>query len=159
MTTKKVKQLAKFGTRYGVGIRKRLLKIESRQRAKQECPFCGFKKVKREAPGIYVCSKCESKFAGGAYLPSTDSGKLIKKMVDQKSFMSNTAELLAVRENAEKEIGEDKEKESGPEEAKEEKPSAVAKKKPKAKKKPRAAAKKKPKKENKPMKDENEEEE
>jgi len=126
MTTKKVKQLAKYGTRYGVGIRKRLLKIEPKQRADQECPFCGFKKVKRDAPGIYVCGKCESKFAGGAYLPSTDSGKLIKRMVDQKSFVSNTAELIAVKEDAKEKQDKGKQREE-----KEEKP--------KPKKKPKKA--------------------
>lgn len=98
MATKKVKQFAKFGARYGVGIRRRLLKVEPLQRKKQTCPFCGFEKATRTSTGIYECRKCSHVFTGGAYLPETNTGKTIRKMVEQKSFMPNVVELLSAKE-------------------------------------------------------------
>jgi large subunit ribosomal protein L37Ae len=86
MTTKKVKSTGRFGSRYGVGIRKRLLKLENRQKNLSACPFCGFKKVKRKAAGLFTCNKCGAKFTGGAYVTETLAGKSIKKIVNQKSF-------------------------------------------------------------------------
>lgn len=99
MATEKVKQLGKYGSRYGVGIRKRLLKIEPRQRAEQYCPLCGFPKAKRDSPGIYCCGKCGKTFSGGAYLPETDTGKIIRKMVAQKNYLSQAVELLSTKDS------------------------------------------------------------
>jgi large subunit ribosomal protein L37Ae len=55
----------KFGARYGRKIRARIVAIEKKQRAKQECPGCG-KAAKRVGVGIFECPKC-GKFTGGAY--------------------------------------------------------------------------------------------
>ena len=93
-STKKVHTTGRFGSRYGVGIRKRVLKVELKQKIKQECPFCGFPKIKRIAKGIFVCKKCDSKFAGGTYTPSTLAGNIIKRMVHQKKFMPLSKELI-----------------------------------------------------------------
>jgi large subunit ribosomal protein L37Ae len=98
VSTKKVKQLGKFGVRYGVGIRKALLVVEKKQRVRHECPVCGFEKVSRQSTGIFNCAKCNLTFAGGAYTPSTGTGKIIKKMVEQKSFVPKVAELAEARE-------------------------------------------------------------
>ena len=92
--TKKVYTTGRFGSRYGVGIRKRVLKVEMKQKARHECPFCGFPKIKRISKGIYVCKKCDSKFAGGTYTPSTLAGNIIKRMVQQKKFIPITKELI-----------------------------------------------------------------
>lgn len=92
--TKKVYTTGRFGSRYGVGIRKRVLKVEMKQKAKHECPFCGFTKIKRISKGIFVCKKCDSKFAGGTYTPSTLAGNIIKRMVHQKKFIPITKELI-----------------------------------------------------------------
>jgi len=114
--TKKVKKAGRLGSRYGVGIRKRLLKIEGKQQQKYACPFCGFKKVKRKAPGIFVCRKCNAKFSGGAYLPTTLPGTIIKKIVSQKSFAAKGKELPELiekeTETEEKEPKQAKEKET-----------------------------------------------
>ncbi|MCK5299527.1 MAG: 50S ribosomal protein L37Ae [Candidatus Aenigmarchaeota archaeon] len=78
--TKKVLSGGRFGVRYGKKIRQRVGKIEQSSRAKFECPFCCTqKKLKRGAAGIWECSKCGIKLAGGAYSPSTTSSKIMKK--------------------------------------------------------------------------------
>ena len=100
--TKKVRKTGRLGSRYGVGIRKRLLKIEDKQEQNYNCPFCGFKKVKRKAAGLFICRKCNAKFAGGAYLPTTLPGNIIKKTVAQKSFAAKGAALEEMVEEAEK---------------------------------------------------------
>ena len=100
LATKKLKSVARFGSRYGVGVKKRVLKIEAKQKRKHVCPNCGFRRAKRKSAGIYACTKCGSRFAGGAYIPSTMTGRTIQKMVSQKSFLPKLAELIGQREKA-----------------------------------------------------------
>ncbi len=92
--TKKVGTAGRFGSRYGRGIRKRIVKVETRQKTLVACPSCGFKKIKREAAGLYLCGKCGVKFTGGAYEAETLTGKTIKKMVAQKSFAATELQDL-----------------------------------------------------------------
>ncbi len=92
--TKKVKSTGRFSSRYGVGIRKRMLKVEEQQKDLDACPFCGFKKVKRKAAGLFLCNKCGAKFTGGAYTTETLGGKSIKKIVNQKSLAVKTDEVV-----------------------------------------------------------------
>lgn len=85
--TQKLKMVARFGSRYGRNIRARVLAIEEHQRKRHYCEQCGFKKVKRVSTAIYYCEKCGRKFAGGAYVLRTKTGKLIEKMVKQREFV------------------------------------------------------------------------
>jgi len=63
--TKKVGSTGKFGARYGLHIRRKIIKVESKK--SKVCPYCGKKQVRRVAAGIWECKKCKSKFTGGAY--------------------------------------------------------------------------------------------
>lgn len=69
MTTKlkKTKSAGRFGARYGRSVRAKIVKVESKQKAKQVCPFCEKIGVKRIASGIWKCPRCERKFADNAY--------------------------------------------------------------------------------------------
>jgi large subunit ribosomal protein L37Ae len=69
MTTKskKTKSAGRFGARYGKNVRDRLVQVESKQRIRQECPFCKRLGVKRLSNGIWKCPKCNKKFAGDTY--------------------------------------------------------------------------------------------
>lgn len=96
--TLKVKTAGRYGARYGVGIRKKLLKIESKQRKYYQCPFCGAERVRRKAPGLYSCRKCSNTFTGGAFLPVTLPGSIVQKMVAQRSFLPSMKELLSAKE-------------------------------------------------------------
>ena len=67
--TKKVGPAGRFGSRYGLKIRKRIAEIEAIQRKRHICPRCKKKSLRREAPGIWVCKNCGFKIAGYAYKP------------------------------------------------------------------------------------------
>lgn len=62
---KKIGASGRFGAGYGK-IRQRLNAVESKQRKKQNCPFCGGM-VKRKSKGIWICKKCGKEFAGGVF--------------------------------------------------------------------------------------------
>lgn len=64
---KKTKSAGRFGSRYGKRVRNSLVKIESKQRVKQRCPFCKKLGVKRISKGIWRCTKCNKTFASDTY--------------------------------------------------------------------------------------------
>jgi len=66
--TKKVGSTGRFGVRYGLTIRQKVLDIEKKQKAKCECPSCHKISVKRIAKGIWSCMKCSHTFAGKAFV-------------------------------------------------------------------------------------------
>lgn len=94
MVTKKVCSAGRFGSRYGVEIRKRIVKVEKKQKSNHECPECTYLKVKRQAKGIFSCNKCGLIFTGGAYYPVTLNGNIVKSIISQKSFLSNMNKLI-----------------------------------------------------------------
>jgi large subunit ribosomal protein L37Ae len=98
--TKKVGTAGRFSSRYGVGVRKRVVAVENKMERHITCPFCGFAQAKRIAPGLYLCKKCEAKFTGGAYEPKTLVGKTISKMVSQKQFAASAQVLETVKESS-----------------------------------------------------------
>ncbi len=79
--TKKVKRTGRFSARYGVKIRHTVRDLEDKQKQWHVCHKCGRNRVKRESTGIYVCRKCNAKFAGGAYLPKTTTGGEVEKSI------------------------------------------------------------------------------
>ncbi len=97
--TLKVGSVGRFGSRYGVGIRRKLLKIEPLQLQKHVCPSCGSRRVKRLSKGIFSCSKCLHEFVGGSYVPQTLAGGIISKMVSQRAFAPELVETLSKGQN------------------------------------------------------------
>jgi large subunit ribosomal protein L37Ae len=71
--TKKVGSTGRFGARYGRGVKVVVEKIERKHKIVYVCPSCRNKSLKRLSSGIWECSKCNAKFAGGAYSPTTES--------------------------------------------------------------------------------------
>jgi large subunit ribosomal protein L37Ae len=65
--SKKSKSSGRFGAKYGRSVRAKLVKVETKQRVKQKCPFCEKLGVKRLSKGIWQCSKCNKKFASNTY--------------------------------------------------------------------------------------------
>lgn len=98
--TRKVGAAGRYGSRYGVGIRKRLLKVFGRQNALSPCPSCGFLRVKRVAAGLFECRKCGAEFTGGAYEVETLPGRAVRKAVLQKAFFTGSMDLSKVEETS-----------------------------------------------------------
>jgi len=67
--TKKVGSVGRFGPRYGVRIRRRILEVEIEQKKRHQCPRCSAYSVKRRSTGVWTCRRCGLVFAGGAYRP------------------------------------------------------------------------------------------
>jgi len=67
--TKKVGSVGRFGPRYGVRIRRRILEVELEQRKRHQCPRCSAYSVRRRGTGVWGCRRCGLVFAGGAYRP------------------------------------------------------------------------------------------
>lgn len=69
MRAKKLGPVARYGARYGVRIRQRILEIEREAARDRTCPRCGTAKLKRVSTAIFQCSHCKYKFAARAYTP------------------------------------------------------------------------------------------
>ena len=65
--TKKVGSTGRFGPRYGLTVKQKVLAVEKRQKIKYECPSCTKLAVKRIAKGIWACKSCLYKFTGKAF--------------------------------------------------------------------------------------------
>ncbi len=78
---RKTRSAGRFGTRYGVKNRKLVADIEEKMRADYACSKCGAIKVKRIATGIWKCTKCESTFTGGSYIPQTSAHLTVMRAV------------------------------------------------------------------------------
>ncbi len=79
--TRKVGSAGKFGTRYGMRVRKKWLEVDKRQKSLYECPVCRRRSVKRVASGIWGCRKCDTKFTGGAYIPVTSVANTVDRAI------------------------------------------------------------------------------
>ncbi len=71
----------RFGPRYGSTLRKKWREVMEKRYAVYKCVFCGSKvKMKRISVGLWLCPKCGRVFAGGAYQPYTEVGKVAPKL-------------------------------------------------------------------------------
>jgi len=68
-STEKAGSSGRFGARYGVVVRNRVRDIDKVRTMEHECPTCHRNSVSRVSSGIWQCSKCNTKFAAGAYSP------------------------------------------------------------------------------------------
>lgn len=71
----------RFGPRYGRVARRRVSEIEAATRADHVCPDCGDDNVSRVGTGIWECSHCDYKFAGGTYRPDTPAGRTVSRSI------------------------------------------------------------------------------
>ena len=62
---KKIGASGRFGAGYGK-VKQRLNAVETKQRVKQDCPFCKGR-AKRKSKGVWNCTKCDKTFAGGVF--------------------------------------------------------------------------------------------
>lgn len=99
--TKKVGSSGRLGSRYGVRARSRIRNVEMIQRKKHTCPSCGHVTVKRLGTGIWKCRKCGIKFAGGSYIPKTEIGLQVDKIIRGEALAVEQRRLQSEREGEE----------------------------------------------------------
>lgn len=110
--TKKVKYTGRFGPRYGKSIRERVLEVEVKQRRLHKCPKCESEALQRISTGIFQCKHCKTKFAGGAYTPTTMAGAIVRKMVKERKFLPLLKELIEQSEKSESKPASEEAKEA-----------------------------------------------
>ncbi|MDY6776474.1 MAG: hypothetical protein SVQ76_00035 [Candidatus Nanohaloarchaea archaeon] len=49
-----------------------------------ECPQCQNQTLKREASGVWMCTKCGNKVAGGAYEPDTGAETMLRRALSEE---------------------------------------------------------------------------
>ena len=81
MTRTKLGLASKFGARYSTPLKQEYMKIEKEQKRLHECPKCGKKGLKHVSFAIWECRKCSARMAGGAWLPQTETGGIVDKIV------------------------------------------------------------------------------
>ena len=69
--TQKAGATAKYGSRYGVSVRRRAGSALKKKSRNYTCPVCHYQKVSRQVAGIWECKKCGHKFSGGVWEPFT----------------------------------------------------------------------------------------
>ncbi len=80
--TKVVRIAGRYGARYGSTLRKKVRDILEKRYAPHKCPFCGVKgKIVRISVGIWKCKKCNTVFAGGAYVPKTGLARYLPSVI------------------------------------------------------------------------------
>jgi len=92
---RKTRSAGRFGPRYGVKNRKLVADIEEKMHADYACGSCGALKIKRIATGIWKCTKCETSFTGGSYVPQTPAQVTVLRAV-----ASGKAEAALLTSNA-----------------------------------------------------------
>jgi len=73
MKTKRTRIIVKFGARYGSTVKHKFGEVASKQKQRQQCPFCKKYSAKRTAKGLWLCASCGKKFTDAAYYLSKRS--------------------------------------------------------------------------------------
>ena len=93
--TQKAGLTARFGSRYGVSVRRRAGSALRKKSRLYVCPSCHYRKVRRKSAGIWECKKCNYTFTGGVWEPFTRASDANNRVV-RRSMEGSTATDMAV---------------------------------------------------------------
>ena len=93
--TQKTGATARFGSRYGVSVRRRAGAALAKVKRSYTCPVCQYPKVKRKSSGIWGCKKCGHTFAGGVWEPFTRASDTNNRII-RRGLEGATATDMAV---------------------------------------------------------------
>ena len=93
--TQKAGLTARFGSRYGVSVRRRAGSALRKKSRLYVCPSCQYRKVRRKSAGIWECKKCNYTFTGGVWEPFTRASDANNRVV-RPSMEGSTATDMAV---------------------------------------------------------------
>lgn len=98
--TQKAKATARFGARYGVSVRRNAGSALAKKNSKYTCPVCHYRKVSRQAVGIWSCGKCGHTFAGGAWEPFTRASDANARILRRSVEGATTADMAFIAQQA-----------------------------------------------------------
>ena len=93
--TQKAGLTARYGSRYGVSVRRRAGSAIKKKSKLYTCPKCHYVKVRRKSAGIWHCKKCDYTFSGGVWEPFTRASEANNRVV-RRSMEGATATDMAV---------------------------------------------------------------
>ena len=93
--TQKTGITARYGSRYGVSVRRRAGAALNKLKRSYTCPTCQYPKVRRQAAGIWACKKCGHTFAGGVWEPFTRASDANHRII-RRGMEGATAADMAV---------------------------------------------------------------
>ena len=98
--TQKTGATARFGSRYGVSVRRRAGAAISKVKRSYTCPVCQYQKVRRQASGIWHCKKCDHTFAGGVWEPFTRASDANSRILRRSVEGATTADMAFIAQQA-----------------------------------------------------------
>jgi ribosomal protein eL43 len=111
----------RFGVRYGKRNKEKVATLEREHRGKRKCPYCNYIKLKRLSKGIWLCEKCNVKFASKAYTIATPKRRAAEPVKAPIEEPEEPIEEILKEEDLEEE--EPTEPEQADEQAEEKKPA------------------------------------
>ena len=94
--TQKTGATARFGSRYGVSVRRRAGAAIAKVKRSYTCPVCQYQKVKRKASGIWHCKKCDHTFAGGVWEPFTRASEANHRVLRRGSDGATSTDMAVI---------------------------------------------------------------
>ena len=98
--TQKLGATAKYGSRYGVSVRRRAGAAIKKKSRKYTCPVCHYQKVTRQVAGIWECKKCGHKFSGGTWEPFTRASDANSRILRRSVEGATTADMAFIAQQA-----------------------------------------------------------
>jgi len=98
--TQKAGATARFGSRYGVSVRRRAGSAISKKSREYTCPNCQYPKVRRKVAGIWECRKCNHTFSGGVWEPYTRASDANRRIVRRSQEGATATDMTVIAQQA-----------------------------------------------------------
>ncbi|MBK70012.1 MAG: 50S ribosomal protein L37ae [Euryarchaeota archaeon] len=98
--TQKAGLTARFGSRYGVSVRRRAGSALRKKSREYTCPSCQYPKVRRKAAGIWECRKCGHTFTGGVWEPFTRASEANSRVIRRSMEGATATDMTVIAQQA-----------------------------------------------------------
>ena len=98
--TQKTGLTARFGSRYGVSVRRRAGSALRKKSREYTCPSCQSPKVRRKVAGIWECRKCGYTFTGGVWEPFTRASEANNRVIRRSMEGATATDMTVIAQQA-----------------------------------------------------------
>tara|TARA_B100000530_G_scaffold274271_1_gene187100 strand:- start:1144 stop:1518 length:375 start_codon:yes stop_codon:yes gene_type:complete len=98
--TQKLGATAKYGSRYGVSVRRRAGAALKKKSKLYTCPKCHYIKVRRKSAGIWHCNKCDYTFSGGVWEPFTRATDANSRVIRRGMEGATATDMTVIAQQA-----------------------------------------------------------